>query len=367
MSNDFFNASGSPSLASSGSSTVIRAEFDAVEAGFNKLPVVTANANKPVVVNSGATALTVLGSTMALAGNFALSGSYAITLAATGSVTTTLPGVSGTLFTLDGSVTLTNKTFASPAFAGTTIGTYTIGGTPTYPSGTTLSSPVLTGNITGTYTIGGTPTFTSPVVAASTFTSPVFKKITVSSGPLTLTSGQIKFPSTPGIASTGTSNDLYDYEEGTWTPYISIPYYDAGDPFLGDLSLAYSTQLGTYTKIGQVVHVSFVVVTSTFTHTTLPAYNWLAVRGLPFTVANGDFGFEVNYTQGSGMFKGTTTASRNTCFTTEASGVTNGDTSVVFGYVTDGLVRNYIMTNDHTSGVNVTIHGTISYIAKYGN
>lgn len=367
MSNDFYNATGSPALASSGSSAVMRAEFDAITAAFDKLPLFAGNANKPVITNSGATGLTVAGAAMTLAGNFALTGSYAVVLDTRASVTITLPAVSGALFTTTGAATLTNKTISSPTLSGTATGTYTIGGTPTYPTGTALSSPIFSGNVTGTYTIGGTPTFTSPVVAASTFTSPVFKKITVSSGPLTLTSGQIEFSSTPATPGTGTTYALHDYEEGTWTPYISCPHYEAGDPFFGDLVLAYSTQLGTYTKIGQVVHISFVVVTSTFTHTTLPDYQWLVVRGLPFAVAGEAFGMDVVYTQGSAVFKGTTIASRNTCFTAEASGVTNGDTSIAFGYCEDSNSRDYVMTTDHTSGVNVTIHGTISYIAQYGN
>lgn len=360
MSNDFFNASGSPSLASSGSSTVIRAEFDGVEDGFDKLPVVTANANKPVVVNSGATALTVLSSTVALAGNFALTGSYAITLVAGGSVTTTLPGVSGTLFTIDGSVTLTNKTFVSPAL-GTVTGTYTIGGTPTYPSGTTLSSPVFTGNITGTYTIGGTPTFTSPTVAASTFTSPVFKKITVSSGPLTLTSGQIKFPSAPGIPAAGTSNSLYDYEEGTWTPTLT-----AGSG-VGDLSVTYTTQIGTYTKIGNFVVLHFVIVTSAFTHTT--AAGAIGVGGLPFTDAYPDgYGMKAAYARGRAAFKGTTTTGRHDAFTTDMNGFSNNAGYLMFTWQQDsnnGL--SYLQYSDHTSGTNVTIQGTAYYIAKFGN
>lgn len=361
MSNDFFNASGSPSLASGGSSAVVRAEFDAVMAGFAKLPVFTANANKPIVVNSGATAMEPLSTTFALAGNFALTGTYAITLAATGSVNTTLPGVSGTLFTIDGSVTLTNKTFASPAFAGTATGTYTIGGTPTYPSATTLDSPVFSGNITGTYTIGGTPTFTSPTVAASTFTSPVFKKITVSSGPLTLTSGQIKFSSTPGIPGTGTSNSLYDYEEGTWTPALT-----AGSG-VGDLSVSYTTQIGTYTKIGNFIVLHFVIVTSAFTHTT--ASGAIGVGGLPYSDAYPDgFGMKAAYARGRAAFKGTTVTGRHDAFTTDMNGFSNATGMLLFTWQQDSNNwLSYLQYSDHTSGTNVTIQGTAYYIAQYGN
>jgi len=61
MSNDFFTKSGAPSPSASGSSTLVRAEFAAIEAAFNKLPALTGNANKLVVVNPGETALTATG------------------------------------------------------------------------------------------------------------------------------------------------------------------------------------------------------------------------------------------------------------------------------------------------------------------
>lgn len=91
--------------------------------------------------------------------------------------------------------TIQNKIFTNcsfsgainnPVFSGTVTGTYTIGGTVTFPSDvtittaaqtltnktidgaiintTTINSPVLSGTLTGTYTIGGTPTFPSYVV-----------------------------------------------------------------------------------------------------------------------------------------------------------------------------------------------------------
>lgn len=362
MSNDFFNASGSPSLASGGSSAVIRAEFDAVMAGFAKLPVFTANANKPIVVNSGATAMEPLGSTVALAGNFALTGTYAITLAAAGSVNTTLPAVSGTLFTTTGTVTLTNKTFASPAFAGITTGTYTIGGTPTYPSGTTLTSPVLSGNITGTYTIGGTPTFTNPTVAASTFTSPVFKKITVSSGPLTLTSGQIQFPSSLSVDTTGTTNALGWYKEGTWTPTLTF-----ATP--GNVSVSYTTQLGAYTRIGQWVTASFVIVTSAFTHTT--AADSLYIGGFPFKfTSTGWFEYGAHYLAGPCTAKGftATPTTRSSVFRVVGGSWFGGNTDfAALEYATDSAWASVIQATEHTSGTNVTLYGTVTYPVIYGS
>lgn len=88
------------------------------------------------------------------------------------------------------------------------------------------------------------------------------------------TAGQIAFPATQN-ASTN-ANTLDDYEEGTWTPGIDFQT-------VGDLSVAYSTQVGKYTKIGREVIAVFNIVTSSFTHTT--ASGSLGITGFPFTPA----------------------------------------------------------------------------------
>jgi hypothetical protein len=57
MSNDYYTATGAPATGSPGTSSVMRAEFSAVVAGFDKLPPLTGNANKLIVVNGSATGL----------------------------------------------------------------------------------------------------------------------------------------------------------------------------------------------------------------------------------------------------------------------------------------------------------------------
>lgn len=57
MANSFFTASGNPATGSQGSSASMRAEFESIEDGFDKLPVMTSNGGKIVAVNSGGTAL----------------------------------------------------------------------------------------------------------------------------------------------------------------------------------------------------------------------------------------------------------------------------------------------------------------------
>src|SRR3990167_5810415 len=55
--------------------------------------------------------------------------------------------------------------------------------------------------------------------------------------------GQIKFPGTQNASSN--VNTLDDYEEGTWTPVLTFAT-------AGDLSVAYSVQVGSYVKIGNL-------------------------------------------------------------------------------------------------------------------
>ena len=59
---------------------------------------------------------------------------------------------------------------------------------------------------------------------------------------------------------------------GTWSPTLTFAT-------AGDLSVAYSKQTGTYTKIGRFVVASFSITTSTFTHTT--ASGAFRVLGIP--------------------------------------------------------------------------------------
>jgi hypothetical protein len=118
-----------------------------------------------------------------------------ITVAGSGSETAALTISLPSSLTFTGK-TVTGGTYSGPTLSGTVLGTYTLGGTPTFPSSVTLdtewdtvaeinaattdddfatltglqslsnktlASPVLSGTVTGTYTIGGTPTFPSAV------------------------------------------------------------------------------------------------------------------------------------------------------------------------------------------------------------
>jgi hypothetical protein len=82
------------------------------------------------------------------------------------------------------------------------------------------------------------------------------------------TSGKgIDFSATPG---TGTSELLSDYEEGTWTPTV------VGSSTAGTAS--YSTQNGTYTKVGRMVYFQCELIWSAGSGS-----GSLRIAGLPFT------------------------------------------------------------------------------------
>lgn len=84
--------------------------------------------------------------------------------------------------------------------------------------------------------------------------------------------GQIVFPTTQNPSSD--ANVLDDYEEGTWTPTIGGGGGESGQ--------VYSSQIGHYIKIGQMVQASCGVTLSTLGTIT----GQVQVKGLPFTSLN---------------------------------------------------------------------------------
>jgi hypothetical protein len=175
MANDFFNKTSVPGTGAALSSATIRAEFAAIEAGFDKMPTMTGNGSKAVVVNSGGTALTVTAAALALAVALTTAGAGAITLTSTGATNVTLP-TTGTLATLAGVESLSNKTLVSPTITTSP----TAAGATWADLGSVTTADINGGTIDGT-TIGRTrtmvrrsakrlgpgPTCSSPLAALS--------------------------------------------------------------------------------------------------------------------------------------------------------------------------------------------------------
>lgn len=95
---------------------------------------------------------------------------------------------------------------------------------------------------------------------------------TTLSGTVVLSNGQLQFPASQNASAN--ANTLDDYEEGTWTPTLTFAS-------AGDVNVAYSTRVGNYTKIGDVVHLNCAIGTSTFLWTTSSGV--FRITGLPFT------------------------------------------------------------------------------------
>jgi len=107
---------------------------------------------------------------------------------------------------------------------------------------------------------------------------------TIANG-LTLTDGDLVVANTHGInfaatgdgAGTDTSETLHDYEEGTFTPLLSNAKPSGG-------SVTFSSQIGVYTKIGNVVSFSLSVLANGSTIES--SSNEVLVVGLPYDVKN---------------------------------------------------------------------------------
>jgi len=99
---------------------------------------------------------------------------------------------------------------------------------------------------------------------------------TDSSGVINLASGNLKFPATQNPSAD--ANTLDDYEEGDLSPPPGIAFGGAS------VSMTFSAQVGTYTKVGRLVTVNGYIVLSAKGSSTGDA----VITGLPFTVPNAD-------------------------------------------------------------------------------
>ena len=92
-------------------------------------------------------------------------------------------------------------------------------------------------------------------------------------GVISLTSGQLTFPATANLSAD--ANTLDDYEEGVFTPTMID---DAGN------QAGYDSQLGFYTRIGNLVAINLSIGVNSFSGMTTA--NAAVIGGMPFTSAN---------------------------------------------------------------------------------
>lgn len=156
------------------------------------------------------------------------------------------------------------------------------------------------------------------------------------------TAGQIKFPATQNASAD--ANTLDDYEEGTWTPALTFV-----TP--GNLSIAYSTQYGTYTKKGREVTLSFSITTSTFTHTTASGNS--RITGLPFACKTAT-GYNA---EGQLAWGGITKAG----YTSLAAQITSALSEINIVSSGSGSTFQAADTSYFPTGGTVMLRGTITY------
>lgn len=227
------------------------------------------------------------------------SGKTSLAVASAASGTLTLPAATDTLVGKATTDTLSNKTLTSPTLTGTTsaqvfnISSLTASAAVATDASKNLVSVTNTGS--GNNVLSAGPTLTGTTIVSSLFAN--------------------------SINFAGTS--LANYFEGTWTPLV-IGTATAG-------TASYSTQLGTYTRIGDRVLVTINLVWSGGTGT-----GNLRFSGLPIARSgNSSFSFYTNLVAGAGNVLQTFGSNGGTTFDVYTLGQASG-TSAQLAYASSG-------------------------------
>ena len=186
MSNNYYTPTGSPSTSSALSSSTIRSEFNAIEAGLDKLPALTGNGSKIVAVNSGATALEAITTTGTGSGVRATSPTLVTptlgeaTATKINKITFTAPATGATLTIADGKTLTVSNTLTFTGTDGSSVG-FGGGGTVAYTANklsafAATSSAELAGVISdetgsGALVFANSPTLVTPALGVATATS----------------------------------------------------------------------------------------------------------------------------------------------------------------------------------------------------
>jgi hypothetical protein len=246
-----------------------------------------------------------------------------------------------------GNALISGGVSTAPSWGKIGLTTHVSGVLPVANGGTNASTASITSfnNITG-YTASGATGTTSTNLVFSTspsITTPTLVgDVTLSTGNLVVgTSGKgIDFSATSG---SGTSELLDDYEEGTWTPTLA---YSVSN---GDLTYTSGYQNGSYTKVGNLVTVSFYIL---FNETT--ANGNLSLTNLPFSAANLTETFSCGgmFVSNMVLFTGAPVYQINQ----------NGGTSMTFHDTVTGTAVN--VTNANTVAANNVLRVTAQYFSS---
>lgn len=227
--NDFYTHGNFPSPSSPATSASMRAEFDLITAGFAKLPALSGNANKVVVINSGATGLTTTTGQLSLAGNFSFTGAFNTTFTQVASATFTLPAVSGIFATLNGTEVFTNKSIDGSQITSAVAQAVSATNSSTVTTNANLTGPITSvGNATSVASQTGTgSTFvmsSSPSVSNATLTGTVAGGATYSS--VTLDAGLVL---ADPVTSLGITSKQYADQHGFTTGDVKLTLKTAAD------------------------------------------------------------------------------------------------------------------------------------------
>jgi hypothetical protein len=134
------------------------------------------------------------------------------------------------------------------------------------------------------------------------------------------------------------------YAEGTWTPVLTF-----ATP--GDLSITYNAQIGAYTKIGRLVHLSIDVQTSSFTYTT--ASGAMNITGSPYTA----LASPAVTPRGDCAWQGITKAN----FTQASFAFGAGSSTVLIQMSGSGQALTTLTATDMPTGGTVILRGNITF------